>query len=156
MIINKDDGEINLGEILVNPKLTFSEFKKTEYFQLFKLFVGNPPWKSYVINDIKVKLGSIKYRADLVIYFKKEKIESADFGLIEVGEDLPKWDQKTEEHKKSYYDDLLEKTLGIPPYNYSWGKVESYYDPKGCTSGILVSYQSEVPCRISARRLKYE
>jgi hypothetical protein len=50
------------------------------------------------------------------------------------------WSVENELERKRVHDSWLAAAIGMPPYEYAWGRLESDYDSKGCASSIIVSY----------------
>ena len=50
------------------------------------------------------------------------------------------WSVENELERKRIHDSWLEAAIGMPPYRYAWGRLESDYDAKGCASSIILSY----------------
>ena len=50
------------------------------------------------------------------------------------------WSVENELERKRVHDSWLAAAIGMPPYRYAWGRLESDYDSKGCASSIIVSY----------------
>ena len=77
----------------------------------------------------------------MVIYFdKNDIIDSVSFSMQET---IPLWENwsKDEEQKlKIKHDEWLANCLGLPPYKYSWGTIESGIDIHNSTSIIVIRY----------------
>lgn len=52
------------------------------------------------------------------------------------------WSQEFEQERKQVHDEWLKEQLGMPPYTYAWGRIDSSFDPKGCVSDIILTYAS--------------
>jgi len=50
------------------------------------------------------------------------------------------WDRDCELRRKAYHDAWLKTELGDPPYEYLWGTVDSTFDEKGMSSGIVIIF----------------
>ena len=50
------------------------------------------------------------------------------------------WSEENELERKHLHDGWLATAVGIPPYRYTWGGLESTYDSKGCASSIILRY----------------
>ena len=58
---------------------------------------------------------------------------------------IPSWENWSEERElnnKSLNDKWLRKSIGKPPYNYSWGTIDSSYDPRSASSSIVIAYRN--------------
>ena len=51
------------------------------------------------------------------------------------------WSVENELERKQVHDSWLAAAIGMPPYRYAWGRLESDYDSKGCASAIIVVYE---------------
>ena len=51
-----------------------------------------------------------------------------------------KWSEQQELNRKAEHDSWLASELGSPPYQYSWGEIESTYDQRTGSSLISVRY----------------
>lgn len=58
---------------------------------------------------------------------------------------IPTWDNWSEQDqlvKKGEHDQWLQKNIGKPPYQYSWGEISSTYDPRSGSSTITFTYKT--------------
>jgi hypothetical protein len=140
MFINKELGEVIIGETIIRSGLRLCEFKGKDIYNYAKMNVNNPPWYTYSFKKVSMQINKKIYQLYGEILFKEGKIDSLRVSLAEENEDLPKWDQAFEKERKKFYDEILQCELENPPYSYFWGQVSSFYDEKGCSSGIVVRY----------------
>lgn len=143
MFIKSVDGEIIIEEEVLSPHLKLSEFKESKLFSKVVEITNNKPWCSYNLKDKKIKIDGKIYYMSIMIYFKDQKINSMDIVLNEKSinkSDWSTWDEKSEHSAKLFYDDLLRKEYGEPPYLYPWGEIISDYDERDGTSSIFVRY----------------
>jgi hypothetical protein len=73
-------------------------------------------------------------------FFKDDRLEKVFFALSVPSDDIKEWVEDREQQRKAKHDAWLRAELGEPPYEYSWGQVESDFDPRGWSSQILVTY----------------
>lgn len=52
------------------------------------------------------------------------------------------WSEALELERKARHDHWLAQELGNAPYKYSWGSITSDFDPRGCSSEIIIVYGS--------------
>ena len=50
------------------------------------------------------------------------------------------WTEELELERKARHDRWLAQELGSAPYQYSWGSITSDFDPRGCSSEIIIVY----------------
>ena len=74
------------------------------------------------------------------IYFEGPKLRTLSWQLELPPELEESWSVEHELARKRVHDEWLRQEIGKPPYQFPWGRLESNYDPKGCTSAIIVSY----------------
>jgi hypothetical protein len=55
-------------------------------------------------------------------------------------DETDEWTMENELKRKVQHDAWLHAELGMPPYEYAWGKIDSEFDAKGCVSEIIVTY----------------
>lgn len=76
------------------------------------------------------------------IYFENDVISQVSIYLTSVGNGWGASTRAEQEQKKIDQDAwLLRKLNKQPPYEYSWGKIESVYDPRSGASGIVLTYR---------------
>ena len=74
------------------------------------------------------------------VSFEGAKLREVAWQLQLQPEKEQDWSEENELARKRLHDDWLASTLGMPPYSYAWGLLESDYDSKGCASSIIVRY----------------
>lgn len=77
------------------------------------------------------------------ICFHNEKLFRIDFGFTNKLQNKLTWEnwQYDDELKqKDLYENWLTKLIG-DQRNFSWGKIGTYFDPRGGTSSISITYQ---------------
>ncbi len=50
------------------------------------------------------------------------------------------WTEALELGRKAKHDNWLTQQLGNVPYEYKWGSITSDFDPRGCSSEIIIMY----------------
>jgi len=51
-----------------------------------------------------------------------------------------RWTEALELERKAKHDHWLAQELGNPPYECKWGSITSDFDPRGCSSEIIIVY----------------
>lgn len=73
-------------------------------------------------------------------FFDDERLDRV-FLMIRMPGDAEKlWSEARELDRKSTHDRWLAQELGNGPYEYAWGSITSDFDPRGCSSEIIVVY----------------
>jgi len=63
------------------------------------------------------------------------------FLMMSVPSDVEgRWTEALELERKSKHDNWLARELGNVPYQYTWGSITSDFDPRGCSSEIIIVY----------------
>ena len=140
MVIDKGNGKVNLGIGIIDSNITLDLFKKMKAFKKAELNVDNPPWQTFRLKDIPLTFENESYHVYALLVFKKDRIYSIDLSFLDDVCMDAVIDNEIEKVRKKFYDRFLTTELGHQPYKYKWGQVESYFDPKGGSSGIIVTY----------------
>ena len=77
-----------------------------------------------------------------LIYFTDGVVSEIQLHLYE-DDDNKAWahySRQSQINKKDQIDNWLMKALGAPPYNYTWGEIETVYDQRGGSVFILLRY----------------
>ena len=74
------------------------------------------------------------------LIFQGERLHQVYLALRTSLDDTGPWTIATEHERNEKHDVWLRAALGAPPYEYSWGRVSSEFDPKDPASEIIVSY----------------
>lgn len=128
MFINLKNGEIKFDdEYVLNSKLSIHEFKKSKYYE------NQDEDMMIYVNGMHQIDGMPFYFS---VIFKKGYLHKIFLELddpsIKGFEDQPQL--------KIIHDDLL-KSMGINgEKEYLWGSIGSYYDRKGGSSDIIITY----------------
>lgn len=123
-------GSIDIGEITLSPTLTVDQFKNSS------LYNGISLERLYTIKEIK----SIANKKFIVsVYFKNNFLK--EIHLYDAENNSKDWSKENKMDKKKRQDEWLKSLLGREAYNYSWGIIESVFDPKGGFSSIIIRYK---------------
>lgn len=128
MFIELETGNIIIDGISFYKGYSFTEFKKTKFFkeQDGIRFIDLP----------KTKISNINFFVRL--FWEKEILSVIDLSV----EDKSIKCIEDEIKRKVIHDRIL-KNYGIKDgERYKWGTVESYFDPIGCISSILIKYDN--------------
>jgi hypothetical protein len=74
------------------------------------------------------------------LVFKNDCLHQIYLLMAIPSDDSNEWTATLELDRKSKHDKWLSAELGLPPYEYAWGRVDSEFDEKGCVSEIIVTY----------------
>ena len=139
------------GKIIINNKEIYSGIDTEGFRKLFFMDVN-----SYINGNIerynfKSPQTIVGLSLCIKIIFKDTFISSIELKNADVNlkNSYDNWSDDKVELKRKSHDEWLINNLGEPHeklpvalrYMYSWGKVESYYDPKAADSGILITYR---------------
>ena len=75
-----------------------------------------------------------------IVHFEGAKLRTVSWQIELPPQKEEVWSEAHELERKRLHDEWLKRELGNPPYRFSWGRLESTYDSKGCASAIIVSY----------------
>lgn len=138
--------DINNGNIIINNGLYIlkSGLQKNEFinsgFYIENLIEDVSIYTRYFL---KPQVIDGEYFIVVIYFNKNDLLEFVDLALMHNG-NVPSWDNwsETEERKrKDEHDKWLEKSIGRPPYKYSWGEISSDYDPRSGSSTITIRYK---------------
>lgn len=124
-------GIVSFPGIAIGPQLRRQEFLRTPLGSSAKLGVVNAGWVTLHTQPEPQIHASFAFKDDLLI-----KLNAAM--LMSTGE--VDWDRECELRRKALHDSWLKSELGNPPYEYSWGTIDSCFDEKGMSSGIVVIF----------------
>jgi hypothetical protein len=74
------------------------------------------------------------------VYFEGAKLRSVSLQFQLPSGREAAWSVESERERKRMHDAWLQAEMGSPPYEFPWGRLESIYDSKGCSSSIIMSY----------------
>jgi hypothetical protein len=136
------------GSILLYDNLQVFRGMKLEELQakidknkIYKNFENDLPWIGlHPQKDVD------HYFIICISFDQRQKICSLDL-IINDKNDLLSWEGWSEERemkRKAAHDSWLIQELGeYPPYNYEWGLIESYYEPRNAASLIVITYKND-------------
>lgn len=138
-LIDIDSGYIQISKMLFYHKMSFEEaLNQTEDFKHETLDYKNG-YKWINLKEIEL-LNSIFHFG---LCFKNDQLNYIDFGFSSLDELKKTWADWTEENelsKKKLYEKWLSDNLS-GKRKFKWGKIETYYDPRGGTTGIMIKYK---------------
>ncbi len=137
-MLNKLTGEIRIGEVVVGPRFTKSDFFTSRLYPETIHQDHNGYWR-YALRPQKLD-GDL---FTVALYFQKDgRLEFVSLGILEDDHALSwsNWSREQQEHRKEMHDQWLKEHLGLPPYEYDWGGILSQYDPRSATSTITIRY----------------
>lgn len=97
-----------------------------------RLMVENQGWSTYRFSPDQ--------KTFFVVQFKNGVIEQVRIALTLKGDAPNPWTVESEAERKLLHDKMLRDQLGVSPYQFGWGKIESVNDPKSGASQIILSY----------------
>ena len=139
-MINTENGNLQLENIklIIKKGLTRDEFMQSDLFY----DVLNQDDYGYVRYYIKPQT-ICEQKFVIALLFKPDKsLSSVTLGLAIDGA-IPTWENWSEEdelRKKALLGKWLEKNVGEPPYDYTWGSMTLTYDRRSASSHITISY----------------
>ena len=74
------------------------------------------------------------------VYFEGSRLRTVTWQIELTPEREKVWSTENELERKRIHDGWLAAAIGVPPYRYAWGRLESDYDSKGCASSIILRY----------------
>ena len=137
-IINLQNGYFQITETIVVGK-------DKSYDDIQKLVPTNKTWdikngyKWIYFNDIKID----KLFFNIGVCFYNERLFCVDFGFTDKQENNLTWDNWSEIDelkRKDIYEEWLTTVIG-KKRNFEWGKVASYFDPRGGTTSMNINYR---------------
>ncbi len=96
--------------------------------------VENRDWVTY-------RIAADTQKAFFIVQFKSGVIEQVRITLALDGDDPKRWTIASEAARKSLHDRMLREQIGLPPYRFDWGKIESVSDARNGASEIIVTYE---------------
>jgi len=129
-------GEFKVLDLLIKPNLNLQDFKNSELGKKAKKKTQFGDFESYLIEDYTI----FNRTFSPVLMFAKSCISSIQFYSEDESKGWGEYSSSDEKNKKKRNDELLQKILGDPPYNFGWGNIESIYDQKAGYSYIIINY----------------
>ena len=137
-MINVTTGEITVESFPIKLGPSFKREDLSKLPITSKSQVVNEPFHSYslgkVIIDGKVIL--------VLLYFYEQCLESIELANAseEFGQTWDDWSPVKEMKRKESHDRWLKEQTGYTSHVYSWGEIDSSYDPKSGGSSITIRY----------------
>lgn len=136
-MIDPDTGEVVLEQgTRIGPKLSRSEF--------LALGLEPEPFAAPSWLRLHVRL-STKEPFVIVLRFEEERLAQLDLVVDDPAFSKP-WDVATEKARARWHAKWLQRWFGTSRRReYAWGKVASWFDARGCSAGITLSYGHPKP-----------
>jgi hypothetical protein len=138
-MINVNTGQVKILNLTLQAKLPFQTVLDRMIDFEYELFDFDNGYLTLQIRHVKI--------GDKLFYFslsfESKKLRSISFSFMlneDVEESLSQWNKTEELQKVETYKRWLSEILGTTQRTFSWGNIEAYYDAKGISSGIIVSY----------------
>ena len=134
MKIDVSDGSIVFARGTVGSSTQRTEFLRSAIGNGAREQIANEPedWRHVAIDP--------EPGVAATLIFQGEKLHQVFVALRTTSDDTGPWTIATERERKTMHDTWLRTALGAPPYEYTWGRVTSDFDPKDPASEIIVSY----------------
>ena len=132
-------GIVSFPGITIGPHLSRQEFLQSSLGAAAKLGVVNAGWITMHIHPEPQVYASLS--------FKDNQLIVLDVSMLMPSGESDTLDRACELRRKAHHDAWLKSELGNPPYEYLWGTVDSTFDEKGLSSGIIVIIR-----QVSSRR----
>ncbi|WKB35762.1 hypothetical protein QS257_20720 [Terrilactibacillus sp. S3-3] len=141
------------GKIIIRNKEIYHKMNSESFINIFSSEVNN-----YVNGDIERLILKNPQTIDGLLFwirivFKKNLILSIELKNADpfLKNSYDNWSDDKVELKRKSHDEWLIKQLGQPhekelsciKYNFLWGEVLSYYDPRSGDTGIVINYHKE-------------
>ena len=133
MKVHIENGRIDFDAGHIEPALDKNAFLASSLGRAAEVVVENMPYASYRILPER--------GIAAIVYFEGAKLRSVSWQLVLSSEAEKEWTEQSELERKRLHDLWLRENCGSPPYQYPWGSLDSVYDPKGCVSDIILSYE---------------
>ncbi|MGL4106694.1 MULTISPECIES: hypothetical protein [Clostridium] len=141
---------LDKGKIVINNKEIYSGMDSESFKKIFLIDVNsytNGNIERYNFKSPQIIDGLSLW---VKIIFKDSFLSSIEMknADLKLKNSYDNWSDDKVELKRESHNNWLINNLGeahekLPValiYRYSWGKIESYYDPKAADSGILITY----------------
>lgn len=141
-MIESATGQIRLpfDSINVGPSLTCEQFLALPLASQSREIVRNEPHCSFALPTVQFDGHSFAWSLWFDgSFLRRVSIQCTD---VEFGSVWSDWSEEREMARKHFHDSLLHSALGSDwcHQHFSWGAVNSGYDPKGGFSSIAVTY----------------
>lgn len=139
MMINIENGYVNMGELIIYPYLDFAEVEnKVPKNEIISCDFGNRI-------DLFLKPRRYKEHFFLLRLFfgKEDKALNLLHISVQDSPNIPSWDdwsQESELRNKNKNDKWLIEEIGATNKNYDWGTIKSVYSSLEGSSYIVIKY----------------
>lgn len=132
MKVHRIGGILEFGQGSIEPCTDRLSFLSSALGRSAEILVQNEPHATY------------RFRPEpgvaATVHFEGVKLRTISWQFELPPEKEAIWSVEHELERKQFHDEWLQSQLGMPPYTYPWGGLESNYDSKGCASAIIVRY----------------
>ena len=132
MKISTDNGVITFASGIISRALSRSDFLKSPAGAGAEVLNINAVSATYRIHPETGVIASVRFREDSLELVSLLFAMKDDTGVS--------WTREREFERKAIHDKWLLEEIGPPPYQFSWGEIESLFDEKACVSDIIVGY----------------
>jgi hypothetical protein len=126
------DGSVEFAKGTIGRRMDRLTFLRSRIGESSKVVVANGPWTTYSIAPETGIAASVSFENDhlreLGVQFRLPL------------DDANEWSDEAEQERLILHDKWLHAALGKAPYRYTWGQVESSFDPRGGGSEIVLNY----------------
>ena len=132
MNINSLDGSITFEGGSINRLQNRTQFLNSQFGKVAREALVNGERRQY---DFEPEPG-----VAVTVFFQANRLDRV-FLMMAMPSDSSKIQSEAFElERKTSHDAWLRVELGTPPYEYPWGAVTSNYEPRDCSSEIIVTY----------------
>jgi len=150
--IDRATGSLRLGpDVVIDREVTEADLQRRFGLRDLRMLSRHGQWAIYgfthsvrlheTVSREQKELFGHAFGASVRVVFRNGRIESIHFlvyGDKERGwED---WSHDRERSRKILHDRILSRSLGDPPYEFSWGGVESGIDQKNSLAEIAIRW----------------
>ncbi|MCD4825463.1 MAG: hypothetical protein K8S55_12770 [Phycisphaerae bacterium] len=135
-MIIKTTGQLVCGDrFIAKPLMSEDAFRRSKYGSKSEENPMGEKWKMY-----RLHAESEDGYFGVNLFFHNGMLHACHLSFGTKGESWADFSVENERKRKVHHDMLLAKWLGVPPYVYSWGEIESVLHPKDNTASIIVKY----------------
>jgi hypothetical protein len=133
MRIDRESGSIVFPEGSIEPAMSLPRFLETDLGRSSTNSFAHAHWQHFQFDPEPGIAGTI--------LFNEGVLDRVFLAMSMSSDETKEWSERVEHQRKERHDSWLRAELGEPPYRYTWGRVDSEYDSKGCASEIIVVYE---------------
>jgi hypothetical protein len=126
----------------VGKETTRAEFLKSELARDAELSIENGKYRPYRLARPQL-IDERDFAVDL--YFEDERLSAIDLALLDpqFGASWDDWSEASEKQRLAAHNEWLRAFLdgNGPQWTFSWGTIESSFDPRGGGSSIRIGYR---------------